>query len=146
MAMGEMPRLKMNTPNTMSLTDPQRSPIRKTTWPGVVPRGMPEGSSVFTMLEKIDKATCRAYSPRGYEAADFERTFLIYKLGGRAAADIAHRSLGTPSIDATKRHIITSPIHASSGFPTLPELSSNLAACYPPRANGPDVVVTPRWI
>ncbi|KAF8874718.1 hypothetical protein CPB84DRAFT_1829332 [Gymnopilus junonius] len=104
------------------------------------------GSSVFTMLEKIDKAACRAYSPRGYEAADFERAFLIYKLGGRAAADIAHQSLGTPSIDATKRHIITSPIHASSGFPTLPELSSNLAACYPPRANGPDVVVTPRRI
>ncbi|KAF8875597.1 hypothetical protein CPB84DRAFT_1752637 [Gymnopilus junonius] len=104
------------------------------------------GSSVFTMLEKIDKATCHAYSPRGYEAADFERAFLIYKLGGRAAADIAHRSLGTPSIDATKRHIITSPIHASSGFPTLPELSLNLATCYPPHANGPDVVVTPRRI
>ncbi|KAF8913253.1 hypothetical protein CPB84DRAFT_1742605 [Gymnopilus junonius] len=90
------------------------------------------GASVFTILEKIDKAARRAYSPKGYQIADFQHTFLIYKLGGRAAADITHHSLGTPSIDATKCHIITAPLQSSSGFPTSAELSANLAVCYPP--------------
>lgn len=66
-------------------------------------------ASVFTMLEKIDQAARHTYSPRGYQISGFQRAYLIYKLGGRAAADIAHRSSGTPSIDATKRHILTAP-------------------------------------
>lgn len=91
------------------------------------------GASVFTMLEKIDQAARRAYSPQGYQIADFQRAFLIYKLGGRAAANIAHKALGTPSIDATKRHIMTAPLKSSSGFPTVAELESNLSICFPPR-------------
>lgn len=91
------------------------------------------GASVFTMLEKIDQAARRVYSPRGYQITDFQRSYLIYKLGGRAAANIAHRSLGIPSIDATKRHIVTASLQSSSGFPTVPELQSNLSICYPPR-------------
>ena len=57
------------------------------------------GASVFTMLEKIDQAARCVYSPRGYQITDFQRAYLIYKLGGRAAANIAHKSLGIPSID-----------------------------------------------
>ena len=91
------------------------------------------GASVFTMLEKIDQAARRVYSPRGYQITDFQRSYLIYKLGGRAAANIAHRSLGIPSIDATKRHIVTASLQSSSGFPTIPELQSNLSICYPLR-------------
>ena len=52
------------------------------------------GASVFTMLKKIDQAARRVYSPRGYQIADFQRAYLIYKLGGWAAADIAHKALG----------------------------------------------------
>ena len=55
----------------------------------------------------------------------------MYKIGRRATANIAHRALGTPSIDTTKRHVSTSPIIPSPGFPTLAELESNLATCYP---------------
>ena len=91
------------------------------------------GASVFTMLEKIDQAAHRVYSPRGYQIADFQRAYLIYKLGGRAAADIAHKALGVPSIDATKRRIMTAPLRSSSGFPTTSELQANLSICYPPR-------------
>ncbi|KAF8153671.1 hypothetical protein BJ912DRAFT_476922, partial [Pholiota molesta] len=90
------------------------------------------GASVYSILEKVDKAACRQYSPKGYEQADFERAFLIYKLGGRSAANIAHRALGVPSIDATKRHIATAPLQPSPSFPTRQELSSNLQQCYPP--------------
>jgi hypothetical protein len=91
------------------------------------------GASVFTMLEKIDQAARRVYSPCGYQITDFQRAYLIYKLGGWAAANIAHKTLGIPSIDATKRHIMTSPLQSSSGFPTTIELKSNLSICYPPR-------------
>jgi hypothetical protein len=89
------------------------------------------GASVFSILEKLDLAAARQYSPKGYQQADFERAFLIYKLGGRSAANIAQRSMGLPSIDATKRHIATAPLQPSPGFPTQRELSLNLRQCYP---------------
>ena len=68
------------------------------------------GASVFTMLEKIDQAARCVYSPRGYQIADFQCAYLIYKLGGQAVADIAHKALGVPSIDATKHCIMTAPL------------------------------------
>ena len=40
-----------------------------------------EEASVFTMFEKIDKAAQRKYSLWGYEEADFQWTYLLYKLG-----------------------------------------------------------------
>jgi hypothetical protein len=89
------------------------------------------GASVYSILEKVDKAAARQYSPKGYTQADFERAFLIYKLGGRSAANIAQLALGVPSIDATKRHIATAPLQPSPGFPTQLQLSANLRQCYP---------------
>jgi hypothetical protein len=88
------------------------------------------GSSIFTILERIDAAAKRKYIPRGYTQADFERSYLIYKLGGRAAASIA-RGLGVPSIDATKCRIAAQPLRSSAGYPTKDELHANLAHCYP---------------
>jgi hypothetical protein len=90
------------------------------------------GASVYSILEKVDLAARRQYTPRGFEQADFERAFLIYKLGGRSAATIAQRALGVPSIDATKRRIASAPLQPSAGFPTHQELVSNLRQCYPP--------------
>ena len=89
------------------------------------------GASVFKILEDVDRAARRAYSPKGYDVADYELAFLMYKIGGRATANIAHRALGTPSIDTAKRHVSTSPIIPSPGFPTSAELQANLATCYP---------------
>ena len=91
------------------------------------------GASVFTILEKINKAAQRKYSPRGYKEANFHQAYLLYKLGGQSAANIAHHALGTPSIDQTKRKIKTIPIRSSAGFPMQAELLSNLSSCYPPR-------------
>ena len=89
------------------------------------------GASVFKILEDVDRAARRAYTPKGYDVADYELAFLMYKIGGRATANIAHRALGTPSIDTAKRHVSTSPIIPSPGFPTSAELQANLAICYP---------------
>jgi hypothetical protein len=88
------------------------------------------GSSIFAILERIDMAAKRKYFPRGYLQADFERAYLIYKLGGRAAAAVA-RGLGVPSIDATKRHIAAKPLQSSAGYPTNAELRANLNHSYP---------------
>ena len=85
----------------------------------------------FLIIKKIDQAAARQYSPKGYEQADLEHTFLIYKLGGHSTANIAHKSLGIPSITATKRHIAMTPLQASPGFPNQWELTSNLNHCYP---------------
>ncbi|KAF8198428.1 hypothetical protein BJ912DRAFT_1074363 [Pholiota molesta] len=96
------------------------------------------GASVYSILEKVDKAALRQFSPKGYERADYEREFLILKMGGTSAANVAHRSLGLPSIDATKRHVVTVPLQASAKFPTHQELSSNLQQCYPREGISPD--------
>ena len=89
------------------------------------------GASVFAILEKVQRAAQRTYSPRGYQEADYQLGYLIYKIGGRAAANIAQRALGLPSVDTSKRHVTTMPLISSSVFPTPPEMKSNLSACYP---------------
>ncbi|KAG6894559.1 hypothetical protein C0992_005594 [Termitomyces sp. T32_za158] len=90
------------------------------------------GGSIFTILDKIDRAARRVYHPRGYERADFQRAFLIYKLGGFSTHRIVQRTLGVPSIDATKRHIVTVPLTSSPAIPTSTEIRENLSICYPP--------------
>ncbi|KAG6884619.1 hypothetical protein C0992_005992 [Termitomyces sp. T32_za158] len=96
------------------------------------------GRSVFSMLEKIDHAARREYHPHGYEKADFQRAFLIYKLGGRSAAKIAQYSFGAPSIDSTMEHIATAPLESSSSVPTKREINRNLSTCYSSTTNQSD--------
>ncbi|KAG6907021.1 hypothetical protein DXG01_010890 [Tephrocybe rancida] len=99
----------------------------------IVRTGLRNGRSLYSMIEKLDKAAQRVYNPHGYEQSDYERAFLIWKLGGRAAANIAHRALGTPSINTTKEHIASSPLRTSPGVPTMREMADNLALCHPRR-------------
>ena len=78
------------------------------------------------VLDMLDRAARHVYRPQSYAEADFHRAYLIWKLGGAAAAQVAHRALGLPSIDATRRHVATRPTRASPGFPSLDELLYNL--------------------
>ncbi|KAF4615995.1 hypothetical protein D9613_011212 [Agrocybe pediades] len=89
------------------------------------------GSSVFAIIDKVSKAARRIYQIQGYNNTDYQLMFLLYKIGGRAAANIAHRALGLPSIDTAKRHVTTAPLMSSPKFPTPNELQSNLKFCYP---------------
>ncbi|KAG7085371.1 hypothetical protein E1B28_002934 [Marasmius oreades] len=50
---------------------------------------MHNGYSVFSMIQKVDQAAHRIHSPKDYQEADFEHGYLILKLGGCAAAEIA---------------------------------------------------------
>ncbi|KAF9536372.1 hypothetical protein CPC08DRAFT_771594 [Agrocybe pediades] len=89
------------------------------------------GSSVFAIIDKVSKAARRIYQVQGYKNADYQLAFLLYKIGGQAAANIAHRALGLPSIDTAKRHVTTALLMSSPKFPTSDELQSNLKFCYP---------------
>jgi hypothetical protein len=90
-----------------------------------------DGAGMFGLLKKVDQAARHVYSPKGYQKADFERAFLMWKLGGQSAANIAYHTLGLPSIESARRHIRVSPITALSGVPTEAEMQSNLSICFP---------------
>ncbi|KJA25111.1 hypothetical protein HYPSUDRAFT_135245 [Hypholoma sublateritium FD-334 SS-4] len=92
------------------------------------------GSSVVALLEKVKQAAERKYSPKSYDETQYQLGYLLYKIGGRAAADLAYTTLGTPSVDTSKRHISTNPLVSSASFPTRAELLYNLNACYPSAA------------
>ena len=84
------------------------------------------GAGVFRLLHKVDQASWLVYHAKSYEEADYQRAFLLWKLGGRSAAQIANRTLGTPSINTARRYIATAPIMASPGFPKATEIKHNL--------------------
>lgn len=88
------------------------------------------GLSVHQILELIDLAIQQVYKPKGYSETDFQRQFLFLKLGGRPAADLAHRTCGLPSSDATQEHIQTKPLIVSAKMPTLAEMTENLSTSF----------------
>lgn len=85
------------------------------------------GAGVFRLLDKTSKAAKLAYSPKGYEEADYHCAFLLWKLGGHSAANIGYCTLGVPSIDMAQRHVSTTPLVTSAGMPTIAEINANLA-------------------
>ncbi|KDR81053.1 hypothetical protein GALMADRAFT_91766 [Galerina marginata CBS 339.88] len=101
------------------------------------------GASVFSILDRIKRAAQRTYSPKGYEEAEYQLSYLIYKIGGRAAANIAHRALGIPSIDTSKEHVATSPLISSSRFPTAAELIANVLTCFGNNSQDPTSTIAP---
>lgn len=92
-----------------------------------------DGASIFTILSKISMASNQLYSPKGYVDAEYKQLFLFHKLGGRAVAELAHRTHGLPSIDATRRYMRAVPLLPSSKMPTKDEMLANLDISYPPR-------------
>jgi len=89
-----------------------------------------DGSGVFGLLERVDKAAQHVYLANGYQKADFEWAFLMWKLGGRSAANITFHTLGIPSIESARWHIWVSPITVSPGLPTQAEMESNISQCF----------------
>jgi hypothetical protein len=88
------------------------------------------GASIFTILDKIGMACDQVYHPKNYSDAEYKQLFLFHKLGGVAVAELAHRTRGLPSIDATRRYIRSQPLHPSPKMPTHAEMSSNLDISY----------------
>ncbi|KZP32677.1 hypothetical protein FIBSPDRAFT_722568, partial [Athelia psychrophila] len=93
-----------------------------------------DGASIFTILDKVDLACRQVYSPKNYAEVDYQRLYLFHKLGGRAVAELAHRTLGLPSIETTRQHIRTQPLLVSSKMPTAAEMRHNLEINFPPQS------------
>ncbi|KAK0479505.1 hypothetical protein IW261DRAFT_1564148 [Armillaria novae-zelandiae] len=89
-----------------------------------------KGGSIFAILTKVDHAVQKNYYPRGYKRTDFERAYLIWKLGGVSAAKIAFCTMGLPSISATRRFIHISLLYASPSDPTTNKIEYNLKASF----------------
>ncbi len=89
----------------------------------------------------LDRAVQQSYRTKSYEEIDYQRSFLIWKLGGASAATIAHHSLGLPSLTTTRRHVMTKPILGSPGFPDRPYIEENLRRCFAGYSEGPKQVV-----
>ena len=89
------------------------------------------GGSIFAVLDKISKACTQVYHPKNYSDADYQQLFLFHKLGGVAVAELAHRTRGLPSIDATRRYIKPQRLTPSPKMPTMIEMTSNLDISYP---------------
>ena len=89
------------------------------------------GASIFAVLKKVGMAACQVYSLKDYSDADYKQLYLFHKLGGVACAELAHRTQGLPSIDATHHYIQAEPFHASLKKPTQAEIQANLNISYP---------------
>jgi hypothetical protein len=89
------------------------------------------GDSIFTATEKIYRASTGAFRNHSYTEIAHQQLYLFLQLGGPAAAELAHRCLGLPSINATKRHIATVPLVASPKALTMHEMLRNLDVGFP---------------
>jgi hypothetical protein len=89
------------------------------------------GDSIYTILEKYNRAAQNVFRPLSYEEQDYQQLFLFHKLGGVACAELAHQAFGLPSIKTTRRHIVTKPLIASPKMPTRDEMMQNLSHALP---------------
>jgi hypothetical protein len=90
------------------------------------------GDSIYAILDKYNRAARDVFRPLSYEERDYQQVFLFHKLGGVAVAELAHRAFGLPSIETTRRHIVTKPLIASPKMPTVREMAQNLNQAFPP--------------
>jgi hypothetical protein len=84
------------------------------------------GDSIYTILDKCNRAVHGLYHPKSYEEREFQQMFLLHKLGGVAVAEIAHRAFNLPSITVTQQRINTHPLIAFPKMPTDSEMMQNL--------------------
>lgn len=92
-----------------------------------------DGAAIFAILDKNFMASNQLYHPKNYADSDYKQLFLFHKLGGRAVAELAHRTRGLPSIDSTRRYIRAQPLFPSPKMPTVDEMSTNLDISYLPK-------------
>ncbi|KAJ6614384.1 hypothetical protein B0H10DRAFT_2177014 [Mycena sp. CBHHK59/15] len=98
------------------------------------------GDSIFTCVEKIERAAKGTFNHKSYTHADHQLLYLLLKLGGRAVAELGHRCFGLPAISTARRHVATVPLKTSPHAPTKQEMLHNLDTAfpipYPPPSDG----------
>ncbi|KAJ6595414.1 hypothetical protein B0H10DRAFT_2329073, partial [Mycena sp. CBHHK59/15] len=97
----------------------------------IVANCLKRGDSIFVAAEKLYRASSGPFHDQSYTRSDHQQLYLFLQLGGPAAAELAHRCLGLPSINTAKRHIATVPLAASPKSQTMDEMLRNLDAGFP---------------
>lgn len=82
------------------------------------------------LLEMHERAAQGVYKPQGYMEEDSLCGLLFWRLAGARVANIAHCSLGLPSVSTLRRHTIMPPLVASPTHPTVLEVKANVQAWY----------------
>ena len=95
----------------------------------LIRRSIAQNCGIRKCLELLDKAAQQVYRTRNYTEEDELRGLLLWRLGGGRVADIAHRSLGLPSVSTLRRRTLIPRLTPSSGPPTRDEVISNMMAC-----------------
>ncbi|KAF7360931.1 hypothetical protein MSAN_01123100 [Mycena sanguinolenta] len=110
----------------------------------IIANDLKNGASLFASLEKVGRATEGNFNPKSYVRSEHQLSYLLWQLGGRAAAELGHRCLGLPSIPTVKRHIATTPLVVSPKAPVKDEMQHNLRISYPtPFASSSDHSIGP---
>ncbi|KAJ7236459.1 hypothetical protein C8J57DRAFT_1247700 [Mycena rebaudengoi] len=97
----------------------------------VVNNSLQHGDSIFAINDRLGLAAIGAFKDQSYAHTEYQKLYLLLKLGGQAAAELAHRTMGLPSINATKQHIASVPLLGSPKSPTMEEMIHNLKVSYP---------------
>ncbi|KAJ6459302.1 hypothetical protein C8R45DRAFT_942329 [Mycena sanguinolenta] len=110
----------------------------------IIANDLKNGASLFASLDKVSRATEGNFNPKSYARAEHQLSYLLWQLGGRAAAELGQRCLGLPSIPSVKRHIATTPLVVSPKAPAKDEMQHNLSISYPtPNPSPPDRSIGP---
>lgn len=82
--------------------------------------------SIHAIVDRINYTLKHVHTTKSYDEQDYQRSFLFYQPGGFRLADIAHRSLGLPSVGRLRKHILSPPIQAFPTTPTYEQVKQNL--------------------
>jgi hypothetical protein len=85
---------------------------------------------IRNLLDLYDRAAKQVYHPRNYTEEDELRGLLLWRLGGARIAGIAHRALNLPSLSTLRRQTVIPRLLVSPSAPTLPEIETNVLACF----------------
>lgn len=88
-------------------------------------------ASIRAILERFEKAAKGVYRPRGFDDEEMMRGLLFLRLGGARVAQIAHRSLGLPSVSTLRRNSLCPPLLPSPSTPTIAEIQQNIDIALP---------------
>lgn len=88
--------------------------------------GRRNGASIRTIIKRMDQAAQGLYKPKGYTEEEMLRGLLFLRLGGARVADLAHRTMGTPSTSTMRRNSVLRPLQPSLSMPTVEEIEWNI--------------------
>ncbi|KAJ7062572.1 hypothetical protein C8F01DRAFT_1281371 [Mycena amicta] len=95
----------------------------------VLAAGLRNNAGIHGLLDLCRRATMGKYRPNS-DVAEQHFQLVMLRLGGARLADIAHRSLGLPSLTTTRRKAVLTKLLPCTGKPTVADIERNIDAYY----------------